>query len=88
MLTPRGLLHALKHNLARWERIGEWDESGWHLREHSDGLADWISRQERRDSDVWSLAVRQGRRTTIHGGRFDYRLVPQGDGLTLERRPH
>ena len=71
-----------------WERIGEWDGGGWHIREHADspGLMEWMSRQEWRDSDVWSRAVREERRMTVDGRHFDYRLIPQGDGLTLERR--
>ena len=88
MRTLSDLAYAVRQRFRRWERIGEWDGGGWHIREHSDGLTDWISRQERKDPEVWSSAVRKGRRFTIHGGRFDFRLEPQGDGLTLERRPN
>ena len=87
MWTLTGLLRALKKNPAGWERVGEWDGSSWHLREPTEGLTDWLSDQERKDSDVWSLAVREGQRITIRSIHFDYLLVPLGDGLTMERRP-
>ena len=87
MWALRDLVRALKHAHPRWERIGAWDGSGWNLRESSEGLRAWLSHQERRDSDIWSLAVEEGRQISIRGEHFEYRLVPRGDGLTIERKP-
>ena len=71
----------------RWERTGEWDGSGWHLHESSEGLMDWLSRKERENPDVWRVAAEAGQRITIRGKHFDYRLTSRGAGLMMDRRP-
>ena len=87
MWTPWPVVQFFKRNLARWERTGEWDGSGWHLRECSDRLSVWLAQKERDNPDVWRVAAKEGRRITIQGFHFDYRLTAQGAGLMMERRP-
>ena len=87
MWTRRHAVESFRRTRAHWERIGEWDGSEWHLRELSEGLADWLSRQERENPDVWRLAAEEGRQFTIRGEHFYYRLTSLGAGLTMERRP-
>ena len=87
MWTPGRVVQFLKRNPAHWERAGEWDGSEWRLREYSEGLTDWLSRQERENPDVWRVAGKEGQRITIRGEHFDYRLTSRGAGLMIERRP-
>ncbi len=87
MWTPGHTVQFLRQYFARWEPNGEWDGSEWRLRERSEGLRDWLSRQERENPDVRRVAAKEGRRITINGEHFDYRLTPRGDGLVMERRP-
>ena len=87
MWTPGRVVQFLKRYFARWERIGDWDSSVWHLHESSQGLREWLSRQERENPGAWRAAANEGRRITIRGEHFDYRLTPRGEGLVMERRP-
>ena len=86
MTTPGHVVRFLMRNLARWEPNGEWDGSRWSLRDSSDGLTSWLSRQEWENPDVWRVAAKAGQRITIQGQHFDYRLTSLGAGLMMERR--
>ena len=87
MWTPGHAVKSLKRHFAHWEPNGAWDGNGWYFREKSDGLTDWLSHQERKNPDVWRVAVREHQQLTIRGERFDYRLFPRGEGLIMERKP-
>ena len=88
MSTPERVARFFKHPLARmrWERTGEWDGSAWQLRESSNGLTAWMSRQEWDTPNVWRVAAEEGRAMAIQGRHFDYRLTPLGAGLVMERK--
>ena len=87
MWTPRQAVQLITRRLVHWESIGEWDGGGWHLLDASEGLTRWLSRYERHHPGVWKETAERGRRVTLEGDHFDYRLIPLDAGLMLERRP-
>ena len=87
MWTVKRVVQLLKRNVVRWEPVGEWDGTAWHLRKRSKGLEEWLERREREHPDAWRAIAEGGRRLTILGEHFDYRLTPRGAGLLIERNP-
>lgn len=80
-----------KRRFARWEAIGEWCNGEWHLWRASKGLMDWLHDKECQNPDVWSEALRTGRRFIVRGEHFDYRITPRNHNepafLLIERGP-
>ena len=84
-----GLLEFIKRKLNRWESIGSWRNGEWSIEKASEGLLEWLRETEQRDPSVWDKLARSGRRFTIHGEHYDYRVTTlpgSGPGLVVERR--
>ena len=79
----------LKRLFAGWESIGEYTGGQWDIRGASEDLLATLDGMERNRPAIWADAAVRGRRITVKGQHFNYRITPtrsEGLRLVIERK--